>query len=776
MYKKKKDGTALKVLSLEDSVRDYEIIREKLIDAGYNLNISRVEAEIEFTSSIRSNKYDLILADFKLPRFDAFRALYLCNEICPDVPFICVSGYIGEETAIELIKLGVVDYVLKDRLARLPFAIRRALDDAKEKKIRRFAEEALQESEQSFRTLADSGRALIWTAGTDKLCYYFNRVWLEFTGRTLDQEMGNGWTEGIHPDDLQHCLDIYAEAFDHREKFSMEYRLRQYDGKYRWILNDGCPRYDSKGEFIGYIGHCLDISDRKLSEEALLEEKHLLNSLIETTPDSIYFKDTKSHFIRINSTMTKMFGLSNSLEAVSKTDFDFFDEEHAHQALEDEQRIIATGEPLIDKEEREVYPDGHINWVSTTKMPLLNRTGKIIGIMGISRDISDRKQVEEELFKAKEKAEENDRLKTAFLHNISHEIRTPVNAIVGFSGFLNTPGLLPEKREQFTDIIVQSSNQLLSIISDIINISTIEAGQEKIHETEIKLNSIIKLVFEQYNSEAGMRNISLKYNTSLPENEDRICTDETKLIQIISNLLSNALKFTKQGSINFGYAVKNNYLEFYVKDTGIGIPPEMYEEIFKRFRQVENTLAREYGGSGLGLSISKAYVELLGGKIWLISELDEGSIFCFTVPYKKTISEKPIFNQSSRASTIEHEKDKTILVAEDENSNFTLLEELLSGLDINIIRALNGVEAVETCKSTPIDIVLMDIKMPIMDGYEATKQIRKFKPYLPIIAQTAYSEAIDKNKAIACGCNDFISKPFKRELLISKIKEQLIKI
>jgi len=640
------EETTLNILSLEDSFNDFEIIREQLIRAGFNMNLSRVQTKKDFESAIRATKYDLILADFNLPQFDAFGALRLCNEICPEVPFLCVSGSIGEETAIELIKLGAVDYVLKDKPQRLPFAIKRALAEAKEKEIRQLAETKLRESEQSYRTLANSGQALIWTSGTDMLCNYFNRVWLEFTGRTLEQELGNGWAESVHPDDLQHCIDVYTESFNKREKFSMEYRIKRYDGEYRWLIDDGCPRFDSNGEFVGYIGHCLDITERKL--------------------------------------------------------------------------------------------------------------------------------VEIELIRAKEKAEENDHLKTAFLHNISHEIRTPMNSIIGFSEFINDPDILPEKRQEYTDIIVKNCNQLLTIISDIICIATIEAGQERITVKEIDLNITLRGLYEQFLEKVRNKNISLIVSPYLPEKEEFILTDQPKLKQILTNLIDNAIKFTRRGYVNFGYQIADSEVQFFVEDTGIGIPEEMHEEIFKRFRQVETTTVRQFGGSGLGLTISKAYTELLGGKMWLNSEPHKGTTIYFTIPYKKVENRAVPELKLYSVAAFEIKGPKTLLIAEDEDTNFFLLEEMLSGINISVVRAVNGIEAVDICRlSRSIDLVLMDIKMPLMDGFEATRLIREFKSDLPIIAQTAYSSDQDMHKALACGCNDFISKPFKREAIVSKIKEHL---
>ena len=384
-------------------------------------------------------------------------------------------------------------------------------------------------------------------------------------------------------------------------------------------------------------------------------------------------------------------------------------------------------------------------------------------------------QTNKELILAKEKAEESDHLKTAFVHNISHEIRTPMNSIVGFSGLLNKPNLLEEDRQYYTSLIIQSSDQLLSIINDIVSIASIEAEQEKVQENEININSICKLINDQFFTRDTNPNVKFRLETSLADDEANIITDSTKLTQILTNLISNALKFTQEGFVNFGYTLKDNFLEFYVEDSGIGISSEMHDEIFKRFRQVETTAARTFGGSGLGLSISKAYVEMLGGTIWLSSEAGKGSVFYFTLPYN-TVNAKVIPKLPINELIVEFAEPKTVLIAEDEDSNFILLEKLLADLKVNIIRAINGLEAIAVCKSNPqVDLVLMDIKMPEMDGYEATKRIKEFRPDLAIIAQTAYSSKEDKNKALGCGCSDFISKPFRKELLLSKINEQLLK-
>ena len=375
-----------------------------------------------------------------------------------------------------------------------------------------------------------------------------------------------------------------------------------------------------------------------------------------------------------------------------------------------------------------------------------------------------------ELIKAKEKAEESDRLKTAFLNNISHEIRTPMSAITGFSELINNPGLSPEKRKNFTDIIIKSGRQLLSIISDIISIASVDSGQEKIIKKETRINSLCRLVLEQYSSAAQENRVTLSLK-SIPGSEDLvIMTDETKLLQILGNIVGNAIKFTEEGSVNFGCKLKNDEPLFYVKDNGIGIPKEMHQEIFKRFSQVKYPASKDYGGSGLGLSIAKAYLDLLGGKIWFNSEPGKGSEFYFTIPMEKPALKKPETDEANSKPGSDPGILPTIIIAEDEDLNFMLLVEFLSDANMKIIRACNGKEAVNICKSGQhIDLILMDIKMPLMNGLEATREIKKLLPKIPVIAQTAYAGDYDMNKFASYGFSDFLSKPFKKEDLLGKI-------
>ncbi len=538
------------------------------------------------------------------------------------------------------------------------------------------------------------------------------------------------------------------------------------------------PILDENGKVIGSQGMQFDITQHKRTEEALLAEQYLLNTFMDNTPDVIYFKDRESRIIRSNKAYGRVFGPSDDDRLlIGKTDFDFFSPEHAKKAFDDEQTIMRTGRAMINVEEMETWQDGRVTWVITSKFPLKNKEGVIIGTFGVSKDITSLKNLEQELMKAKLKAEESDRLKTAFLHNISHEIRTPMNAIMGFTGFLSDPVIQPQQKDHFIQVIQQSSQQLLSIIDDIVRIATIEAGQEKLTEGELNINHLMQFELDQFTSKAAEKGLLFECIRGLDDDRSLIMADETKLQQIVSNLLVNAFKFTQSGYVRFGYMVKQGFLEFFVKDSGIGIPESMRDDIFNRFSQVESSISRQYGGAGLGLSICKAYVDLHGGKIWVESLLGKGASFYFTLPYKP-VSTMSVKNNATTLPTLGINGDvaMTILVAEDEDLNFMLIRELVKRLNVEVIRAKNGQEAVERAKDTAVELVLMDLKMPVMDGYEATRQIKAFNPSLPIIALTAYSLESDKEKALSCGCSDIIVKPINREVLYARLATYLGKL
>ncbi len=413
----------------------------------------------------------------------------------------------------------------------------------------------------------------------------------------------------------------------------------------------------------------------------------------------------------------------------------------------------------------ESYDDKLNIWMEVRAYPIFDENGEVFQVIEHLRDITERKQFVDDLKNAKNKAEESDKLKSSFLANMSHEIRTPMNAILGFTELLSRNTLTTDTKNQYIEIIRNSGIHLLDIINDIIDISKIDAKQMDIVETVFDINTLLFEIYQFFQAlilEKDNKQIPLILNIDNPDIENLIFSDKTRLRQILINLIGNAIKFTEKGSIALAYEIKNSdTILFSIKDTGIGMSDEELKYVFNRFRQGDETYNRVFGGTGLGLSISKEFVELLGGKIWAESVKGKGSTFYFTIPLKRvfenqqaTISEKPEINKLKKL------KGKTILIVEDEEYSLLILEELLKPIGVSIITATDGLQAIQSCIDNPeIDLVLMDIQLPKLDGLEASRRIKKIKPNLPIIAQTANALHEDKQRTLSAGCNDYISKP-----------------
>lgn len=375
-----------------------------------------------------------------------------------------------------------------------------------------------------------------------------------------------------------------------------------------------------------------------------------------------------------------------------------------------------------------------------------------------------------ELNIAKEKAEASNRLKSSFINNISHEIRTPLNGILGFGQILTDPEIEPNDKEEYLVMMNQSSERLINTVTNFMDISLLTSGNQTVFKKEINLNSIVNEAITKFRILTEEKNITLILHSPAPEIEIQLFTDRELLSKVIYQLIDNAVKFTKQGTINVSYKTNGDQLHFVVKDTGIGIAPENETRIFDNFMQENITNTRAYEGSGLGLPIAKGFVELLGGNIEVETEKDNGSTFSFTIPCViKPIGEIQE-NETTPLKTAG--KKQTILIAEDDEINFFYINTVLKNDLLEILHASNGKEAVEICKQHPeIEIVLMDLKMPVMDGFEATTLIKQFRNELPVLAITAYSSHEDKQMALNAGCDEFIMKPFKKEFLISKLEQ-----
>lgn len=638
---------------------------------------------------------------------------------------------------------------------------------------RQQADILLKASREKFKSLIEIIPYGIIECDLNGRILFCNEAYLHLTGTNKSLLMGASIFDQLAHYSKSKLLLRHARIYNPQPQ-AIEDQMRIKSGQLLTIQIDWNYRYDNDQHLTGFIAVITNVHDRKRMERELMFERYLLQALMDNIPYQIYFKDTQCRFIRINRKQAGVIGVDTPDAAIGKTDFDYFP--HAQKAYADEQHIIKTGEPLIDKEERIKYADGKYRWVSATKIAIKDDHGKVAGIVGISRDISEQRAAEEELRKAKEHAEESDRLKTAFLANMSHEIRTPMNAIIGFTELLNDPNLPELQRLEYLGYISNSGKTLLMLIDDIIDIAKIEAGQIKIKKTECPINKILDELYlsaKELRSKAQKNQVEVRLNKAISDQELLILSDPFRFRQIFTNLISNAIKFTEKGYIEFGYSLKNpDEIQFYAKDTGIGMPANKLNVIFERFGQVEDIYNKNQRGTGLGLAISMNLTKLLGGDMWVTSEMDKGSTFYFTLPYE-TIDKPQQQKQSvAMAKTAEtHEwPEKTVLVAEDVTINFKLLQVALRKTKIQVLWAKNGQEAIDMCRENPdIDLVLMDIQMPIVDGYEATQQIKQFRQDLPIIAQTAFAMSGEKEKSIEAGCDSYITKPIKKDKLLELI-------
>ena len=427
-------------------------------------------------------------------------------------------------------------------------------------------------------------------------------------------------------------------VFTNENRETCELILESGDVNVKWVHLAGIVAEDG----IQCHVNVLDITDRKQAENTIINRRKMLRTLIDNLPDIIYIKDAECRKVIANIADVRNLGYQSEEDIIGKTDLELFQGERGQHSYADDQKVINSGKAIFDQIEDFADNKGNKKWISTTKIPLRNNEGEITGIIGIGHDMTERKKIEEELTKAKEKAEESDRLKSAFLANMSHEIRTPMNGILGFAELLKEPKLKGEVQQIYIDIIEKSGARLLAIINDIISISKVESGQIDISISNTNIQEQLEYVYMFFKPEADKKGIQLSYKKSRSEQNETVQTDRDKIYAILINLVKNALKFTNEGTIEFGYRKKGNDLKFYVKDTGPGINEDLLKIIFERFRQGNESKNRNYEGAGLGLAISKAYVEMLGGQIWIESEFGKGSTFYFTIPLKPLTQDERI--------------------------------------------------------------------------------------------------------------------------------------
>ncbi len=657
--------------------------------------------------------------------------------------------------------------VITDESGNVTNSIGTTVDITEKKKTQNQIKKQLREIE----LLNTNIPTVIWRLQFDKKGNFINTYSSDVIDNFLalpEGTVNNDWNkffEYVKPEYKNLLFKNLKEAFEHPgQVFSADYKILKADGEEAWFSSRG-KAIEENNELVGY-GTTIDITEKKKIENEIIEAKNnseeneaKFKGIFDFSPQPISITDMSGKFIEINNKLCEISGYTkNEIKGKKVTDIGFYSKEDREIFLEN---LKETGK--ADNMEFSFYDKNHSSIETLINATFFKIKDKQY-ILSMITDISKRKKIENELINAKDKAEESDRLKNEFINNMSHEIRTPMNGILGFSELLSSPDLSEEKQRNYISIIRNSGLQLMRIIDDILEISKLGTKQIYAINKKVNLNDLLLELFSIFDIKAKENKTALYLKKGLSDQDSNIHTDSSKLSKILSNLLENAIKFTNIGSIEFGYHTEKKNIVFFVKDTGIGIKKEKQEIIFERFSQEEKEVSEHAGGLGLGLSIAKENAELLGGTITLESEKGKGSTFYITIPYKPADKNQII---NPKKTIMNDQKTQTILIAEDEEVNFIYIETLLEYFvkDLIVLHAINGKQAVELCKErTDIDFVLMDLKMPVLDGYEATKQIKEIRPDLPIIAQTAYSTPEEKAKALNAGCDDFISKPISKEI------------
>ena len=598
-------------------------------------------------------------------------------------------------------------------------------------------------------------------------------------------------------------LHYTHEQESNNDTHQIEFAIIKKNGEECWIEHNCIPVFDDKGNYEGRRGNNRDITLRKKALQEIIIAKNTaqkneqkqkervkelngLYSLELLAERSDIVIDFYNKFIQ-NIVPESMQYPSKTIVLLRIDDVSYCNKKGV-KLIKPKNYLSAKinvfkkqiGELIISYSENlpfiEIYEQRLID-AYALKLSIIIERNKTIQDLKIQNEeyaaineelISSEEEIKttnHNLILAKEKAEESDRLKSAFLANMSHEIRTPMNGILGFTSLLKEPNLSSEEMETFSAVIERSGARMLDTINNLIDISKIEAEQVEVHLSTVNINTQIDNLYHFFKVESETKELALSFNKGLPDSKSIITTDDEKIYGALTNLIKNAIKFTREGSVSFGYDLKKNFLEFYIKDTGIGIQKDKQQNIFDRFTQVDLSLSSQYEGSGLGLSITKAYIQMLGGKLWMESKEGVGTTFSFTIPYNTSKGEQtPAEKKPEHRFDSNSSKKINLLIADDDETSRTYLQALAQDKCQTIHFAKDGKEAVAICKKdTDIDLILMDIKMPEMNGYEATKRIRAFNKDVIIIAQTAYALNGDREKALKAKCNDYITKPIAKK-------------
>ncbi|GAB6140717.1 hypothetical protein JCM14076_14460 [Methylosoma difficile] len=828
----------IKILIIEDNPADFLLLKRYLLQQNSLIDCLCASNSVELATALM-NDWDAILSDYNLQGMDFITVFKKIRQHKPDMPILLISGSIGEQTAVELLRLGINDFIYKDNLLRLWPSLSRAMEEVEERRARAAAEaallanqkasleaqhqarlaalnlmeeaiaarahaeaanQALRESEERFRIATENLRdAFILMDGETTEIVLWNAAATAMFGYSKEEAIGQPMHKLIAPTRFQDATEKGIAHFSHSgqgalvgqtielpamrrngEEFATELSISAMLINGKWhgagVIRDITLRKQAEDELRQYRDQLEDIVEQRTAELSL--QSHALQAMIDNIPHMAWMKDREGRFLAANRAVAEAIGQS-STELIGKGYFDIWPEAIADLYCADNEEVMATRTPKTFVQPLARQQD---SLYEIFIAPIVDANDEVIGTAGFSRDIKPQREMEAELALRASVAEAATEAKTHFLTNMSHEIRTPMNAIIGLTYLLKQTPLNLEQSERLEKIDT-AAQHLLSIINDILDLSKIEAGHLQLEQIDFSLPALMDNIYSLAIVQAKAKGLNLYIDTDNVPNH--LCGDLTRLRQALINYVSNAIKFTEEGCISIRCKLLDSntselLIRFEVEDTGIGIDEKNLPRLFEAFSQADVSTTRKYGGTGLGLAITKHLANLMGGETGVDSAAGKGSTFWFTaqIAYGKPITETHTAGSSETQMLLATKYvNARLLLAEDNSINREVVVDLLHSLGLTIDIAENGRIAVEKARSLHYDLILMDVQMPELDGLSATKALRAQFNHneLPIIAMTANVFEDNRETCFLAGMNDFISKPVNPEALYATLLHWLSK-
>ncbi len=753
-----------KILLVDDRVPN--LFALKAIIEELDLTLVEAHSGDAALHCLLEDEFAVILLDVQMPGMDGFETARLIRmrKESRHTPIIFLTAHDTDRATIEkAYTLGAVDFLIKPLMPVVLLAKVRSFVELFQHKEEARRQAKLRESEHYFRLMADAAPVLIWISDVEKRCIWFNKPWLEFVGRRLDREIGSGWTANVHPDDVKRRQQCYTAAFDAREKFSLEYRLRRRDGQYRWLLDNGVPLSGSGGEFTGYIGSCIDITERKNAEETVRQAEEGLRRTTEQlriVTESMSVAVTRCSRDFKYRSVSKLYAgwFGRTVEEILDRDIAEVIGARAFEQLRPYFEQVLAGQTVRYEEKIEFDTIGS-RWVNAIYTPTVDARGVTDGWVGVNIDIEERKRMEVELHEA-------DRRKNEFLAVLAHELRNPLAPIRNAVELLKLARDNTAMIEQARDVIERQLRHMVHLIDDLLDLGRITRGKIELRKERVDLTQIFRSALES--TTPFFEAMDHELIMTLPEQPIQLDADPVRLTQVISNLLNNAAKYTvKGGRIWLAAERLGPQVLISIRDTGVGIAADQISRIFEMFSQVTPALERSQGGLGIGLALVKGLVELHGGTIEARSEgPGKGSEFRVTLP----VVDIPAAESPQAGGNHAHGNRLAkyrILVVDDNCDSADTLAKMLSIVGHQTETAYDGLEAVQTAATFRPEVILLDIGLPHMNGYEAARHIRQqaWSKDTTLIALTGWGQERDKRRAMEVGFDHHLTKPVDPDAL-----------